>query len=82
MGPAYSGESLRTFGKGLEEPIRAPSPIYDHASITGYHTSLDNFTIVGRESHNLAGTIKETIYIRFNDPSLNRNIGKYQLLHI
>ena len=26
--------------------------------------------------------IKKAIYIRVNNPSLNRNIGKYQLPHI
>ena len=38
--------------------------------------SLDNFSIVGRESCNLSRRIKEAIYIRVNYPSLNRNIGK------
>ena len=42
--------------------------------------SIDNFSIVGREE--IAKFIKEAILIRVNDPSLNRNIGKYQLLHI
>ena len=37
---------------------------------------------MGREDHNIARTIKEAILIRVNDPSLNRNIGKYQLPHI
>ena len=27
-------------------------------------------------------TIKEALYIRVNDPSLNRNIGKYHLPHV
>ena len=27
-------------------------------------------------------TIKEALYIRVNNPSLNRNIGKYHLPHI
>ena len=30
----------------------------------------------------IARSIKEAILIRVNDPSLNRNIGKYQLPHI
>ena len=38
--------------------------------------------MVDREDQNLAGSIKEVIFIRVNDPSLNRNIGKYQLPHI
>ena len=43
---------------------------------------VDNFSIVGREDHSIAKTIKEAILIRVNDPSLNRNIGKFQLPHI
>ena len=30
----------------------------------------------------MARAIKEAIYIRFNNPSLNRNIGKYSMPHI
>ena len=38
--------------------------------------------MVGREDQNLKRAIKEALYIRANNPSLNRNIGKYYLLHI
>ena len=37
---------------------------------------------MGREDQNLLMLIKEAIYIRVNNPSLNRNIGKYHLPHI
>ena len=30
----------------------------------------------------MARAIKEAIYIRFNNTSLNRNIGKYSMPHI
>ena len=36
----------------------------------------------GREEQNLMRAIKEALYIRVNNPSLNRNIGKYHLPHI
>ena len=36
-----------------------------------------NFTFIGREDHGLARTIKESIYIRVNNPILNRKVGKY-----
>ena len=71
-----------TFGEIFREHMRAPSPIHDHCNITGHEVSLNNFSIVGREDQNIARTIKEAILIRVNDPSLNRNIGKFQLPHI
>ena len=49
---------------------------------TGHPTNQNNFQIVGREGHNLARNIKESIYIRVNNPSLNNNIGKFNLSHI
>ena len=30
----------------------------------------------------MARTIREAIYIRVNNPTLNRNVGKYNLPHI
>ena len=57
-------------------------PIYDHQNITGHDTTIDSFCIVGREDQNLIRAIKEAIYIRVSNPSLNRNIGNYHLPHI
>ena len=62
--------------------MRAPSPIHDHFNISGHEVSLDNFSIVGREDQSIARAIKKAMLFRVNDPSLNRNIGKYQLPHI
>ena len=78
----YIGESSRTFGERFKKHQRAPSPIFDHYNTTGHNISIENFEIVGREDQNLIRTIKEALYIRVNDPSLNRNIGKYHLPHI
>ena len=78
----YIGESSRTFGERFKEHQKAPSPIYDDYNISGHMVSIDNFSIVGREDQNLMRTIKEALYIRVNNPSLNRNIGKYHLPHI
>ena len=49
---------------------------------SGHSVTIDNFSIVGREDQNILRTIKEALYIRVNNPSLNRNIGKYHLPHI
>ena len=56
--------------------------IFDHFNTTGHSISVDNFNIVGREDQNLKRAIKEALYIRANNPSLNRNFGKYHLPHI
>ena len=44
-------------------------------------SGLDHYC-VGREDQGLVRTIKEAIYRRVNNPTLNRNIGKYNLNHI
>ena len=46
---------------------------------TGHSITIDYFSIKGRD---LNRAIKEAVYIRVNNPSLNRNIGKYHLAHI
>ena len=81
-GDEYIGESSRTFGERFKEHLKAPAPIHDHQNITGHDTTIENFNIVGREDQNLIRTIKEAIYIRVNNPSLNKNIDKYRLPHI
>ena len=58
------------------------SAIHHHSSQTGHPTNHNNFQIIGREGHNLARNIKESIYIRVNNPTLNNNIGKFNLSHI
>ena len=78
----YIGESSRTFEEKFKEHLKTPSPINDHQNTTGHDTTIDNFCIVGREDQNLIRAIKEAIYIRVNNPSLNRNIGKYHLPRI
>ena len=78
----YIGESARNFEERYKEHLKAPSPIHDHCNISGHNVNIDNFTILGREDHSLLRTIKEALYIRVNNPSLNRNIGKYHLPHI
>ena len=78
----FMGATARTFGERFKEHLKAPSPIYDHSNITVHTTTLNNFSIVGREEQNLSRLIKESVFIRVNNPSLNKNIGKYHLPHI
>ena len=78
----YIGETSRTFDERYKEHLQAPSAIHHHSSQTGHPTSHNSFQIIGRERHNLAINIKESIYIRVNNPTLNDNIGKFNLPHI
>ena len=78
----YIGESARTFAERFKEHQKSPSPIHDHCNISGHKVTINKFTIIGREDQTLTRAIKEALFIRVNDPSLNRNIGKYHLPHI
>ena len=78
----YMGETPRTFGERFKEHLKDPSPIHPHSNNTGRPTSQQNFQIIGREGCGLARNIKESIFIRINNPTLNRNIGKFNLPHI
>ena len=71
----YIGESARNFAERFKEHLKTLSPIHDHSVISGHSVTIDNFKIVGREDQNLMRTTKEALYIRVNNPSLNKNIG-------
>ena len=73
---------MRACGERLKEHLRSHSHICDHANISGYHNRVENFSTVDREVQNTTRAIMEAMYIRVNDPSLNRNTGKFQLPHI
>ena len=75
----YIGESARNFAERFKGHHKALSPIFDHCNTTGHNININNFTIVGREGQNLTRAIKQALCIRVNDPSLNRNMGKYHL---
>ena len=78
----YIGESARNFGERFKDHLKAPSPTHDHINISGHTMSIEDFSILARGDQNLLRTIKEAIYIRANNPSLNRNVGKFHLPHI
>ena len=72
---------LRTLGERYKEPLNEPSPIHGCSIQAGHSTNPEIFTIIGRKDHSLSRTIKESIYIRVNDLTFNRNVGKYNLHH-
>ena len=79
---AYIGESGRALGERVKEHLKAPSPIFHHSTTTGHPLYSDNFNIIHKEVHNHSRTIKEAMFIHVNDPTLDRNLGKYQPPHI
>ena len=78
----YNISKSKIYGERFREHLKPPSPIYDHSNISGHSVTINNFKIIGREDLNQIRTIKEALYIRVNDPSLNRNVGKYHLPHV
>ena len=46
----------------------------ENANITGHSIQLDNFSILNRESQGTIRTIQEAMFIRVNNPILNRNL--------
>ena len=78
----YMGETSRTLGERYKEHLKQSSTILMHIQQMGHNSTANNFNITGREDQDLAKTITEAIYIRVNNPTLNRSIGKYSLNHI
>ena len=78
----YIGRTSSIFGERYKEHLMEHSPIYGHSNQSGHSTNPDNFTIIGWGDHGLTKTIKESIYIRVNNPTHNRNVGKYNLHQI
>ena len=78
----YIGETGRTLGERRREHLKQPLPIHRHSQASGHPIDDNNFNIIGREDQGQARTIKESIYIRVNNPTLNQNVGKYNLNHI
>ena len=71
----------RTLGERFQEHFKESSPSYEHQSSTAHATSLQNFSIIGRERHNLIRIIKGSIYIGVNTPTLNMSNVKYNFPH-
>ena len=78
----YIGETARTLGERCKKHLKQPSAIHVHIQQIGHNTKETSFNIIGREDQGLARTTKESIYIGVNNPTLNQNIGKYNLSHI
>ena len=78
----YIGESGRSLGERVKEHFKAPFHIHHHSTTTGHPMDPDQFNIVHKEANCHSRTVKEVMFICMQDPTLNRNLGKYQLPHI
>ena len=77
----YIGETKRTLGTRLEEHqktnVEAKTAVGEHLAKYKHKVSLENIDIIEREERVLARKIKEAIYIRNQQPELNRDDGHY-----
>ena len=78
---AYIGEIGRAQGIGSVNTLR-PLPIYTHNNHTGHPLDPNCFNIIHKETLDFSRIIKEAMFIRVNDPTLNKNLAKYQLPHV
>ena len=67
-GEEYIRETSSTLGEKYKEHLREPSPIQVHSQLTGNQLSQDNFNIIGREDQDFTRSVKESIFIRVNNP--------------
>ena len=62
--------------------LQGPLPTHLHNTTKGHQMDPEQFSIVHKEVNSQSRTIKEAMFIWVQDPTLNRNLGKYQLPHI
>ena len=76
----YVGETGRTLGERHKDHIKSSqSAIYRHAEQTGHSipsVEEEEVQVLCKESNPIYRKLTEAMYIKYNDPSLNRNIGK------
>ena len=78
----YIGETPGPLVKRYKEHLKDPSPIHHHNNQTNHPINHNNFKIIGRKGHHLSRYIKESIFVRVNNPTLNNNVGKVNLPHV
>ncbi len=77
---SYIGETGRSVEERFAGHIRGQSAVHSHLN-ESQHTSPDlhDVQVLCKESNEIKRKIKEALYIKVNDPELNRNIGKYTI---
>ena len=70
----YIGNTYRHLGQRVKEHKSKASAIYDHRLNCSCRCSVDQFSIIDTASDNFSLNIKEAIYIKQIQPSLNRTL--------
>ena len=73
-GEEYIGETSRTWAERYKEHLKQLSPIYVHIQQTGHIPTTNNFNIHREGGPGPGQDLQEAIYIRVNNPTLNRNM--------
>ena len=68
--------------RGKSQGTLQSPPIHLHSTTTRHPMDPEQFSIVHKEVNSHSRTIKEAMFIWVQGPTLNRNLGKYQLPHI
>jgi hypothetical protein len=84
---SYVGEterSLRTRFLEHRRPSSTSSEVSQHIHIEspGHHVDLDKVQVLDREPRYFERGVKEAIYIKANQPSLNKDGGRYRLPNV
>ena len=77
----YIGETARTLVERRKEHLKQPPPSQAHTTDRPHHYRRQ-FQHHRKGGLGQARTIKESIFIRVNNPTLNQNTGKYNLNHL
>ncbi len=79
---SYIGETERPFKKRLQEhqrPSNKSSPVVQHNKSTGHKVNDKNVRILEKEDNWFRRGVKEAIYIKANNSTLNRDQGRHHL---
>ena len=84
---AYDGETGRLLHDRLQQHVssarRAPgifsSLVFQHLHDTGHHLRREDASILARDDGNITRGIREALYIKALNPSLNRDQGRHTI---
>ncbi len=79
----YIGETCRVLGERIKDHANDSNSALKRHHLDTNHPIVnpedDNIKIVGSESNAFKRKVKEALFIKVNNPSLNQNIGKFNI---